>query len=84
MSPLCRNDRWQYLPEAKKIVDSNGLQVADHIPSNEDGVMMAAAPKMANALSLALTYLTDPGATDGQDAVEAAINEALNTATEDT
>ncbi len=67
------------------IVDENrlivGLVQRPYLVEDEPATLlaagtMAAAPQMLDALSTAITFLTDPGATDGQEAVEAAINAA--------
>ena len=42
--------------------------------------LIASAPELLEALSTALTFITDPGATDGREAVEAVINAAINLA----
>ena len=44
--------------------------------------LLAASAELADALSLALTWMTDPGATDGKEAVERRINAALDAAVE--
>ena len=74
------------------LLDENGLVVASMPHGNDDecersqmetAAMLAAAPQLADALSLALTWLTDPDATEGREAVEKAINDALNAAVGD-
>jgi hypothetical protein len=73
------------------IVDENGLTAARLVRGDKDGEryqletarLLAASGELADALSLALTWMTDPGATDGKEAVERDINAALNAAVEE-
>jgi hypothetical protein len=71
------------------VLDENGLVVCS-LPwgTDADGDakqlasarLLAASPALLDALSLALTFITDPGATLGRAAVEKEINAALNVA----